>query len=284
MKADLNDLPTVNYNEIGPDYLATTGIPLVSGREFTRADDETAPLVAIVNQKMAGQFWPGQDPVGLRVQVKGAWMQIVGVARDARYRSVSESAAPFLYVPLRQSNAGGSALFVRTTLAPEALASSLVREIQTLDANLAIGEIITMREEVDRTMAPQRAALIMISGFSILALVLATIGLYGVMSYTVSQSTRELGLRVALGAAPAQLLKLVMSHGLVLTAAGIGIGMVVALGTSRLLGYLLYRVSPRDPAAFATALAAMALAALAACLIPAWRAARIDPLSALRGE
>lgn len=284
MKADLNDLPTVNYNEIGPDYLATTGIPVVSGREFTRADDETAPLVAIVNQKMAEQFWPGQNPVGLRVQLKGTWLQIVGVARDARYRSVSESAAPFLYVPLRQSKAGGSALFVRTTLAPEALASSLVREIQNLDANLAIGEIITMREEVERTMAPQRAAFMMISGFSILALVLATIGLYGVMSYTVSQSTRELGLRVALGAAPAQLLKLVMSHGLVLTAAGIGVGVVVALGTSRLLGYLLYRVSPRDPVAFATALVAMALAALAACLIPAWRAARVDPLSALRGE
>src|ERR1051326_2804772 len=165
---------------------------------------------------MAGQFWPGQNPVGLRIQVKGKWMQIVGVARDAKYRSVSDPAKPFFYVPLRQSNTGGSALFVRTTLAPEALAASEVREIQNLDANLAIGEIITMREEVERTMAPQRAALLMISGFGIMALVLATIGLYGVMSYTVSQSTRELGLRVALGAGPSELLRLVMSHGLAL--------------------------------------------------------------------
>jgi ABC-type antimicrobial peptide transport system permease subunit len=232
---------------------------------------------------MAEQFWPGQNPVGLRVQVKGKWMQIAGVARDAKYRSVSENAGPFLYVPLLQSNAGGSALFVRTTLAPEALASSLVREIQNLDANLALGEIITMREEVERTMAPQRAALLMIGGFGILALVLATIGLYGLMSYTVSQSARELGLRMALGAGPAELLRLVMSHGLALTGAGLALGATVALGMTRLLGYLLYHVSPRDPLPFALALGVMAVASLAACFIPAWRAARIDPLSALRG-
>ena len=132
-------------------------------------------------------------------------------------------------------------------------------------------------------MAPQRVALLMIGAFAVLALVLATIGLYGVMSYSVSQSTRELGLRMALGAGPSELLRLVMFHGLTLTLAGIAVGAIVALLSSRLLGYLLYHESPRDPVPFVTALAAMALASLAACFVPAWRAARIDPLRALRG-
>ena len=282
MKASPDEWPIAQYNEIGPDYLATMGIPVVAGREFTRADDDKAPLVAVVNQTMAEQLWEGRDPVGLRLQMKGKWYQVVGVARNVKNRTTSESAVPFFYVALRQSEVGGSALQVRTTLAPQALAQTVVREIQGLDANLALGEVITMREEVERTMAPQRISLVMISCFAVLALVLAAIGLYGVMSYIVSQSTRELGLRMALGAGPRELLRLVLSYGLMLTALGLGVGLAVAFGTSRLLGYLLYRVSPRDPLPFAVAFIAMLIAAIGACLVPALRAIRIDPLRALR--
>jgi macrolide transport system ATP-binding/permease protein len=282
MKASPDEWPIAGFNEVGPDYLATVGIPVVFGREFTRADDENAPPVAVINQAMADQFWPGRNPVGLRLQMKGTWMQIVGVARNVKNRNMTENPVPFFYVPLRQSKVGGSALQVRTSLAPQAFAQTVVREIQALDANLALGEVITMREEVERTMAPQRIALVMISCFAVLALLLAAIGLYGVMSYVVSQSTRELGLRMALGAGPRELLRLVLSYGLTLTAVGLAVGLAVAFGTSRLLGYLLYHVSPRDPLPFTVAFVAMLIAGLGACLVPALRAIRIDPLRALR--
>jgi predicted permease len=279
--APADDLPNIAFNEVGPDYLATMGIPLLSGREFTRADDESAPPVAIVNQTLAEQFWPGQNPIGRRIRVKDRWMQVIGVAHNAKVRSLTEAATPFFYVPVRQNAPGGN-LELRTTMSPQAMAQALVREIHALDANLAPVEVITMREQVERTMAPQRIALGMISAFGALALLLATVGLYGVMSYTVSQSTRELGLRMALGAAPRELVALVMKYGFVLTAIGVSLGVTTALALSRLLGYLLYGVSPRDPIAFAAAFVAMTFASCLACFVPAWRAARIDPLRALR--
>jgi ABC-type antimicrobial peptide transport system permease subunit len=158
----------------------------------------------------------------------------------------------------------------------------LAHEVRALDANLAPGEVITMQEQVDRTTAVQRVAVTMLGVFGGLALVLAAIGLYGVMSYVVSQSSRELGLRMALGAGASDLLRLVMSHGLVLTAGGVLLGAAVALGLTRLLGYLLYKVSPRDPLAFGSAFVVMTIVSLAACFLPAWRATRTDPVRALR--
>lgn len=276
-----DDLPNVDYNAVGPDYLVTMGIPLLSGRQFTRADDKSAPPVAIVNHAMADQYWPGRDPVGGRLQVDGRWLQVVGVAKTTKYRTVTDTPGPFFYVPLRQSSVGG-VLQIRTSLPPEAIAPYLAREVHELDANLAPGEVITMKQQIERTTAPQRVALMMTGIFALLAIVLATIGLYGVVSYVVSQSTREFGLRMALGAAPSHLLRLVLTHGLGLAAVGLAAGIAFALAASRLLGYLLYHVSPRDPLTFLAALGAMALAAVLACLIPAWRASRTNPLEALR--
>jgi predicted permease len=276
-----DEQPTVDYNEVGPTYLATMGIPLVSGREFTRADIEAAPPVAIVNEAMVAQYWRGHDPVGQRLQVKGRWIQVVGVARVSKYRSLVETSKPFFYIPLRQGPLGQS-LQIRTALAPGTMSRALVREIHALDANLAPAEIITMREQVDRTTAVQRIAAMMLTVFGGLALLLAVIGLYGVMSYTVSQSTRELGLRMALGANPSHLLRLVMSNGLTLTAGGVVLGAGGALGLTRLMGNLLYNVSPRDPLAFGSAFLVMTIASLAACYLPARRATRTDPVRALR--
>ena len=275
--------PTADYNEVGPGFLATMGIPLVSGREFTRADNETARPVAVVDDAMAAQFWRGADPVGRRVQVKGKWLQVVGVARAAKYRSLLESPKPFFYVPLRQNFAAVVALQIRTPQGPAALAPALVREIHALDANVSPGELITMREQVDRTTASQRIAVTMLGVFGGLALVLAAIGLYGVMASTVSQSTRELALRMALGAGTSDLLRLVLVKGLALTAGGVMLGLVAAFELTRLLGYLLYKVSPRDPLAFGSAFVVIATASLTACLVPAWRATRTDPILALRG-
>jgi predicted permease len=273
--------PTVDYHEVGPGYLATMGIPLVSGREFTRVDNETAPLVAVVNEAMAAQFWRGEDPVGKRVQMKDRWLQVVGVAKNSKYRTLVETPKPFFYVSMRQIAAGQN-LEIRTPLGPEKMAAVLTHEIKALDPNLAPSEVITMREQVDRMSWTPRAAVILLFIFGGLALVLAAIGLYGVMSYAVSQSTRELGLRMALGADASDLLRLVMSHGFRLTAAGIILGAAVALLLTRLLGDLLYKVSPRDPAAFGLAFLIMTVASVAACFLPAWRATRTDPIRALR--
>jgi predicted permease len=259
------------------------GIPLVSGREFTRADNETAPPAAVVNEAMAAQYWRGENPVGQRLQVKGRWMQVVGVAKNAKYRNLTEQEKPFFYVPLRQSAlAVAQNLQIRTPLGLETTAKAFAHEVQALDANLALGEVITMREQVDRMSWPQRAAVILLGAFSGLALALAAVGLYGVMSYTVSQSTRELGLRIALGAEASDLLRLVLSRGLALTAVGIALGAGAAGALTHLMGDLLYKVSPRDPLAFGAAFAALMAASLAACLLPARRATRIDPVRALK--
>jgi len=278
----LEEQPTVEYNEVGPEYFATMGIPLMSGREFTRADDEKAALVAVVNETMAAKYWRGKNPIGERVQVKSRWMQVVGVAKDSKYQSVREAPKPFFYVPLRQNFSRGAGLFIRTPLSPGTMATALAREVHALDGNLALYEVITLQEQVDRSTSPQQVAVTLVGILGGLALLLAAIGLYGVMSYAVSQSTRELGLRMALGADASNLLRLVMWRGLALTAAGVVLGATVALGLTRLLGSLLYKVSPRDPLAFGSAFVVMAIAALAACLLPAWRATRTDPARALR--
>src|SRR2546426_261561 len=274
--------PTVEYNEVGPDYFSTMGIALVSGREFARADDERAALVAVVNETMAAQYWRGRNPIGERVQVKGRWMQVVGVAKDSKYQSVRETPKPFFYVPRRQNFSVGAGLYIRTPLRPETIATALAREVHALDGNLAPYEVITLQEQVDRSTSPQLVAVTLVGVLGGLALLLAAIGLYADMSYAVSQSTRELGLRMALGAGTSNLLRLVMSRGLTLTAGGVLLGAAAALGLTRLLGNLLYKVSPRDPLAFGWALVVMTVVSLAACFLPAWRATRTDPARALR--
>jgi predicted permease len=274
--------PTVEYNEVAPEYFVTMGIPLVSGREFTRADDEKAALVAVVNETMARRYWRGKDPIGERVQVKGRWMRVVGVAKDSKYQSVRETPKPFFYVPWRQNFSVGGGLYVRTPLNPETMATALAREVHALDGNLAPYEMITMQEQVDRSTSPQKVAVTLVGVLGGLALLLAAIGLYGVMSYAVSQSARELGLRMALGAEASNVWRLVMSRGLGLVAGGVVLGAAVALGLTRLMGNLLYKVSPRDPLAFGAAFAVMTIAALAACFLPALRATRTDPARALR--
>ncbi|PYU80145.1 MAG: hypothetical protein DMG50_21270 [Acidobacteria bacterium] len=276
--------PTVEYNEVGDNYFVTMGIPLVAGREFTRADDEKAALVAVVNETMAQRYWQGRSTLGQRLQLKGRWMQVVGIAKDSKYSSVREKPTPFFFVPLRQNSLRGSVLNIRTPLAPHTTATAIAREVHALDSNVAPYEVITMQEQLDRSTSAQMVAVTLVGILGALALVLAAIGLYGVMSYAVSQSTRELGLRMALGAGASNLLRLVLSRGLALTGAGVMLGAAAALLLTHLLGNLLYKVSPRDPVVFGCAFAVMALVSVAACLLPAWRAARTDPIRALRTQ
>jgi putative ABC transport system permease protein len=279
-----NEQPTADYNEVSPGYFATLGIPLISGREFSRADHENAPRVAIVNQTMVARYWRGQNPIGQRLQAKGNWVRVVGVVKDSKYYTMGETARPFFYVPLRQYFAIEPDIHIRTTQPLQTIQAALLREVRALDPNLPLFEMITLQEQVDRSTSQQLVAVALVALFGGLALLLASIGLYGVMSYTVSQSTRELGLRMALGAGTSNVLRLVLSRGLLLTTTGILIGIALALLLARLLGNLLYQVSPRDPLAFAAAFAVMTLASLAACFLPAWRATRTDPMRALRAE
>jgi len=276
----------VEYNQVGPGYLATLRIPLISGRDFSRSDDENAPLVAIVNRTMVTRYWGGQDPIGRRLQVrlqrKDRWARVVGVVADSKYESVRETPRPFFYVPLRQDFAREPELNVRTTQSQASIRAALIREVHALDPNLALYEMITLQEQVNRSTSPQLVAVTLISILGALALLLAGVGLYGVMSYAVAQSTRELGLRMALGAQATNLLRLVISRGLRLTAAGILFGAVAGLALTRLLGNLLYKVSAHDPAVFASAFVVMIAIGVTACWLPAWRAARTDPARVLR--
>jgi predicted permease len=274
--------PTAEYNTVTPGYFATLGIPIVSGRAFTDADDERGAHVVIVDGTLASQFWRGADPVGSRLQVKGQWLQVVGVARAIKTRNFMEGPRPYFYVPLRQNPSAIVGLHLRTPLGAAAIRPALAGDIHALDANIAPGEIITMREQLDRTTASQRISLTMLIAFSALALVLAAIGLYGVMAATVAQSARQLALRMALGADAAHVLRLVLGRGLAVTAVGIAVGAGAAFETTRLMGYVLYQVSPRDPLVFASAMIVVTASAAAACIVPAVRATRTDPLQALR--
>jgi len=279
-----NEQVSADYNRVGEGYFATIGIPIVAGREFTRNDDENAPPVAIVNETVAAKYWPGKDPVGQRLKVKDKWMEVVGVAKNAKYRTKVEQPTPFFYVPVRQNFLVQNGFIIRTDQSPAAIRNALAREIRALDPNLAPLDTISLQEQVDRMSYTQRLAVALLAIFGGMALFLASIGLYAVMSYSVSQSTRDLGVRMALGARASDVLRLVISRGLRLTTAGIVIGAIAALMLTRLMGNLLYKVSPRDPLAFGFAFVIMTTVALAACFLPAWRATRIDPAQALRNQ
>ena len=279
-----NEQPTVEYVEVTEDYFTTLGIPIVSGREFMRTDNENMPPVAIINETMAAKYWPGKNPVGQRLKSKDRWLQIVGITKNSNYRSKTETPVPFFYVPLRQNFRVQNSLLIRTPETPGAMMKAIAREVHALDSNLAPLITERLQDQIDEISYSQRLAVTLVALFGAMALFLAAIGLYAVMSYSVSQGTRELGLRMALGAGVKDLLGLVMSHGLRLTAAGIVIGAVAAVVLTRLMGNLLYKVSPRDPIAFGTAFIILLVVALIACFLPAWRATRIDPVQALHEQ
>jgi ABC-type antimicrobial peptide transport system permease subunit len=209
-------------------------------------------------------------------------MRVVGVAKLSKYRDLVEPSRPFFYVPLRQSTAFGQSLMIRTTLSPGATATALAAEVRALDTSLTPDLLMTMREQINRMNQSTAMAVMLLTAFGGVALILAAIGLYGVMSFNVTQNARELALRLALGADPSSLLRRVLFGGLLLTGGGVACGAAAAFGLTRLLGTLLYDVSPRDPRVFGLALVTMTIASIAACVVPAWRATRTDPVAALR--
>src|SRR2546429_5226944 len=244
-----DEQPNADYVHVSEGYFTTLGILLVAGREFIRNDDENAPRVAIINETMAGKCWPRKDPIGQRLKVKDTWMQIVGVAKNVNYETKLEAPKSFFYVPVRQNFFVGNILLIRTRETPGAIMNALAREVHALDPTLAPYAAFRLQEQVDERGYTQRLAATLLGIFGAMALFLAAIGLYGVMSYSVSQSTRELGLRMALGAAGRDVLRLVLSHGLRLTTAGILIGAICAFALTRLLCNPVFQVSSQAPTA-----------------------------------
>jgi predicted permease len=277
----------VRVNSIGPGYFETLGIPLLRGRDFARTDVTGAQRVVIINETMAQRFWPGNDAIGKRFKFFGdqEFTSIIGIARDSKYGGVAEDPIPFIYQPVTQNYAPAATLHVRAAGDAGALASAVRTEIQQIDSTLSVFNIRTLRDQVSESLAPLRSNVIIMATFGSLALILASVGLYGVANYSVGQRTREIGVRMALGAGRATVLRLVLGQGLLLVVIGLGIGLVAAFGLTSLIPEgLLPRTNPRDPLTFAATAALLSLVALVASGIPAYRATRIDPLRALRTE
>jgi predicted permease len=281
-------LDAVNSNVIGPGYFRTLGLALLAGRDFEPADTEQAPVVALVNESFWRLHFADRQAAGVlgqRVSVngpEGPWRAIVGVVADAKYGSLTEDRVPVLYVPLAQRHETGMTLYVRASGDPAGLLATVRREVQALDPNLPLPELRTVRDTVASSLWIARMGAILLGAFAGLALLLAAIGVYGVVSFGVAQRTREIGLRMALGAGARSVQGMVLKQGLRLVAAGLSIGLVLAVVEARFLESLLFGVSGRDPLTFALVPLVLAVVALVACLLPARRATRLDPLTALR--
>ena len=271
-------------NQVGPDYFQTLGIPLVAGRSFTEADGAGAPMVAVVNETMAKRLWPDQDPLGKRFRCFGEqWIiEVVGVARDAKYFTIGEDAQPYFYLSLAQHPSTAATLHVRTAGDPAAALGMVRAQVQSLDAHMPLTNVMTIRQLFDQALWAPRMAASLLGAFGALALVLAVLGVHGVVSYSVAERTQEFGIRMAMGARPVDMLRMVVKQTLRTAAVGAGAALLLAYVATRGLGNLLIGVRAGDPVAFGGTLAVILVAALAASAWPAWRASRIDPLVALR--
>jgi predicted permease len=271
-------------NLVAPGYFNLMRIPLVEGRDFTDHDDETSLRVMIVNQEFVRRFYAGRSPVGRKVRGWGQWFTVVGIARDSKYHSLTESPAPFFYIPIRQvfRPEMGLAFHVRASLAPDQAIGLLRREARAIDPNVALFDAMPMSEHVAASLYGQKIAATLLAVLGAMALLLASIGLYGVMSYSMTQRTHEIGIRMALGAQPRDVLRMVVIEGMTVTALGLLAGAAAAFALARLASRTLILVSPSDPLTYAAVAAFLLAVALLACWLPARRAMRVDPLIALR--
>jgi macrolide transport system ATP-binding/permease protein len=276
----------VNTNAISPNYFRTLGASLAQGREFTAQDTPDAPLVVVVNEAAARRYWPGQEVIGKRI-IRGRgnqFAEVVGVIRNSKERGLTADPRPALYLPLLQNYRPALTLHVRTATPSQTLLAAVRREAQSLDPTLPLYNFGTLAQQKDGSLYTERLAAALLTLFGLLALSLAAVGIYGVLSYAVTERTREMGIRLALGARPRDLLKLVVGQGMILTLIGLVIGVGASFALTRLIAKLLFGVSATDPLTFIVIPLLLAGVALLACWIPARRATRVDPLAALRYE
>jgi predicted permease len=282
-----SNAPRALTNLVSPGYFQAMGTRLVEGRDFSQQDDENARRVAIVNETFAQRFWRGEDPIGKRFSIGTAdspKLQVVGVAQDGKYTGLNEDPKPVVYRPLLQNYSGATNLIVRTQTDPQTSISAVRWVLQQMDPQMPISSAKTLVEHMSLPLLPSRIAASVFGGFGLLALALAAMGIYGVMSYAVSTRTHEVGVRTALGAQASDVLTLVIRQGITLTLMGLTIGLSAAFALTRLIKVLLFGVSATDPLTFAGVTVLLAATALLACYIPARRAARVNPIIALRCE
>ncbi|HJQ32684.1 MAG TPA: ABC transporter permease [Pyrinomonadaceae bacterium] len=271
---------------VSAEYFRALGIPVKRGRAFTAADRQDAPPVVVINESMARSFFAGEDPVGKRIRTgdKAPWAEVVGVVGDVRHRGLDVDTRPEMFFPHLQTPSRQMTLVVRTSGDPVALAGPLRERVRELDRDQPVGNVKTMEAWVAESVASRRFSVLLLGVFAAVAAGLAALGLYGVVSYSVAQRTHEIGLRVALGARPRDVLRLVIRQGMALTLLGTAAGLLAALALTRLMSSLLFGVGATDPATFVTVPALLLVVALLACYLPARRATKVDPMVALRYE
>jgi predicted permease len=275
------------WNVVSPGYFTTTGITLIKGRDFDERDRADGNKVIIINETLARRMFPGEDPLGKRIRSwrdENQLREVVGVVEDVRYFGRDDDLRGIVYVPHTQNAWRSMALTVRTREDPASVIGTIRGQIAAVDKELAVDNLETMTTILNRSVAPRRASMLLLVAFGVIAGLLAVIGIYGVLSYTVAQRSQEIGVRIALGAQAGDVLRLVIGQGMKLTLMGIGIGIGTAFAITRLMASLLYQVSATDPVTFAAIALLLALVALLACYIPAHRATKVDPLIALRYE
>jgi putative ABC transport system permease protein len=284
------------YRIAMPGYLETMRLPVLRGRGITPADDDRAPAVVLINQRAAALYWPGEDPLGKRISFGGnppQWLTVVGIVKDARQNSWADRPDPEVYLPALQNRdflgAPGAhfaylTLVVRAAGDPAALAPAVKQAVWAFDRNLPVSEVITMEQAVARATAQPRFEMLLLGLFGAIALLLAAVGIYGVMSYAVSRRTREIGIRISLGATRGAVLRMVIRQGMAPAIGGAAIGAAAAPLAASAMARILYGIRPGDPLTLAAAAAVLGLTALLAVSIAARRAARIEPSSALRQE
>jgi predicted permease len=276
--------PLAQWNGATPEYFRTLGIPLLRGRDFSWADDERSPRVIIVTEGLARQFWPNQNPLGkhitfTRFQVP---FEIVGIVGDTRTRAVETAPIPIIYTPYPQWTWQAISLTVRAQGSAAALGRAMAAQVSAIDRDLPTTQISMMDDLIAATLLQRRQTLYLIAGFAGVALVLAVLGLYGVMAYSVAQRTAEFGIRQAIGAQRADILRMVLVQSLRLSLVGVVAGMLAAAAVTRLLARLLFGTAATDPAVYGAIALVFLVVATAASLGPAWRATRVDPIEALR--
>jgi predicted permease len=277
----------VSRTIVGPGYFETLQVPIVRGRSFNSGDREGAPGVAIVNEAFARRYWPGQDPLGRRLSVGGPddpGLEVVGIAKDGKYETLGEQPKPFFYLPLSQRRAERTTLILKTRAEPRTIASLVQAVVHQLDPNLPIESVSTLTEHLAFSLLPARLGGIVLGGFGLLGLILASLGIYGIVAFGVNQRRREIGIRIALGATHADVVGLAVKDGMTLVGVGLAIGLLAAAAAARFLRGLLYGLEPLDPQAFLAAPLLFGLVALGASWFPARRAARVDPMVAMRAE
>ena len=281
-----NEDTELNTNVIALNYFNTLGIPVVKGRDFESGDRVGTAGVVIINEEFEQRYYAGQSAVGKRIRTdsEGPFLEIVGVVRTAKYRNLREAPLPFVYIPLAQEMQGDMTLVVRTAGDPASLRGNVRSVVQRINRNIPLYSVKTISEQIDAALAADRMMALLIAVFGAAALLLASVGIYGVVAYAVSQRTREIGIRMALGARSVDVLRLVVREGMSMAIAGVVVGFAGALALTRLIGSLLFGVTSTDLPTFAVVTLGLLLIALIACYVPALRATKVDPLKALRYE